>query len=382
MIWGNQKIIVAGKTYKQIKDVFLAEWKKHIPSSKYTLRISDMEIDLPEYNSQLILRYAENPTGSEVLKGINATGYYIIQAESIYNEEFLKTAEERIRIEDENGSAQANDPRFLRLYDANAGNPLHYVNQRFIDPKSEIYYGNGRCSTIKIETTPETSVYSAEIINDWIKTWPTWRVEQFLKGNWVAAEGRIYDDYEIVDPIKPEEIESYWIGIDPGTSASIEDNGRMGNLALVWIGKYTGKNKFVIFAEKQISFTGMDNLVNLIKGVNEVYNPNKFDFLIKDWAGGSGEVFRMELPLHDIPVVPPSKDHKWKPVINGILALYEGLKTRRIVISKDCIHTIRDTHKYTWNEAGDQPNKKQFDSHLLDAWRYAWIRIHRMFNNE
>ena len=56
----DQVIIVAAQTYRQLKDVFLREWRRQMPSSLYNFKGQDMEIEIPMYNSSLLLRHTGN----------------------------------------------------------------------------------------------------------------------------------------------------------------------------------------------------------------------------------------------------------------------------------------------------------------------------------
>ena len=75
---------------------------------------------------------------------------------------------------------------------------------------------------------------------------------------------------------------------------------------------------------------------------------------------------------------PAQSQTKWGPVSAGCTLLQEHFKTRKLLVSPECVKIIADTGKYVAGKDGE-PDKKVYDSHLLDALRYVWIRVSRMF---
>jgi len=368
----GQSIMVLAQTYPQLMMVFMAEWKRQIPDSHYNYVGSPVKkITLPDCESEIILHHADHVNSEKVIRGASLSGWYIIQGETLRFVDVLDGLDQRIRL-----FGPDPNPGYLRLIDTNPGSPSHFIYKRFVDKQSEEYLGDDLIDYIHVETTPETSVYSARTIKQWERTLRPEKYRQMVKGEWCSLDGAIYDDYETTEPPKPEDIDMYFIGCDPGTA--LDTQKKEGNLALVWIGRHRVSKKYIVLEAIPVKYNGVGALAELIDKVCEYWGLGKLEAFIKDWAGGSGAVFSTELPPKskyvDVLLKPAGKNPKYKQVAYGITAVYEALKTRKLLVSTGAGKVIRDIHSYSYNDKGD-PDKAAYDSHLLDALRYAWIRI-------
>ena len=364
--------MVLAQTYNQLMMVFMAEWKRQIPESHYKYTGSPVKrIELPYCESEIILHYADHVRAEQVIRGSSLSGWYIIQGETLRFVDVLDGLDQRVRL----FGADPN-PGYLRMIDTNPGSPSHFIYKRFVDKDSKEYIGEDLIDYIHVETTAETSVYAQRTIDQWKRTLRPEKFRQMVKGEWCSLDGSIYDDYETVDPPDPGEIDMFWIGCDPGTA--MDTQKKEGNLALVWIGRQRSTGKYIVLDAVPVKYNGVDSLAALIDRSCEYWGPQKLEAFIKDWAGGSGAVFSTELPPKsryvDTLLNPAGKNPKYKQVSYGITAVYEALKTRKLVVSTAAVKVIRDMHNYAYNDKGE-PDKVTYDSHLLDALRYAWIRI-------
>jgi len=154
--------------------------------------------------------------------------------------------------------------------------------------------------------------------------------------------------------------------MDPGTSD---------NLGLVWIAE-TSAGQWAVVADRLHKYTTIQGLVDEINAINSYWGADKFQYIIKDWAGGSGQVFASELPGYNLPIVKPhGRPQHWKSVEAGIKLVRNSLYTGELQISRDCAATRQDLNLYVCDASGN-PDKKAHDPHTLDALRYAWIRIY------
>ena len=372
--------MVAAQTLDQLDLVFTVAWEDLIPQ-EFWQKGPKPKIKYVGYTkkngsfihqSTIYLQYADIPRADTAFKGANLRGYLLIQAESFRHESVFNQMELRVRGYD--------DSTMTRMIDANPGTPDHFIHRFFIDKESDQYIGEEYIDEIWIRTTPETSVYSAEQLAQWKRTMPDWWYTQMIEAQWVSREGRIYGDYHVLDkaPLS-DEIIRFWVGIDPGTAGMGEKDQGKGNLALVWLG-VREDGVYIVLSEKLLVFSSVKVLADVIKAENIRWGTKKYNGLIRDWGGGSGSVFASELPKYmDGGIWKPAQSQtKWGPVSAGCTLLQEHFKTRKLLVSPECVKIIADTGKYVAGKDGE-PDKKVYDSHLLDALRYVWIRVSRMF---
>jgi hypothetical protein len=379
--------IVAAISYGQLKDSFLKAWKKEVPSDNYTYNKVEQEITLvgEGFDTTIMLRHAGDMAegasaerASRSRRGGSVNGFYFPQAESLsFN--FFSQIQSMVRgAPDKRPSAKGYPPYRIQAFDANPDAPGHFLHDMFINEESERHIGH--MALVKhLAMTPESSAYTADEIATFRKVWSPHRVARMVDGLWVGAEGLIYTKWESCPTPNPSDIVRWWIGMDPGTSEE-EHDGRQGNLALVWVGQLSGEKGLVVLNSTQTRFTGVANLANLIETVSAPYQHASFEGMIGDWGGGSGAVYKDVLP-NIIPWLdtiwkPSGNRAKWYAVTAGITLLIEAFATQRLRVGEENSELIQDLRRYTWKVRGSEPDKKAYDSHLLDALRYVFIRIH------
>lgn len=372
LLYPGQRIMVLAQTYAQLIQVFMAEWKRQVPANDFKYVGSPVKkITLPSCDAEIRLQYADGKQAEEVVRGESLTGFYVIQGETLKDVDVFDQADLRVRL-----WGKGVHPGYIRLIDTNPGAPSHFIHQRFIDKSSEVYLGDDIVHYINVETTPETSVYDQQTIDQLERTLRPERFRQMIKGEWCSIDGTVYDDYETIAHPDPNDIDQLFIGIDPGTANDEKKNE--GNLAVVFLGRLRETGKFVVLEAIPIRYAGVEELARVIDTACDYWGADKLEAVIKDWAGGSGAVFSTELPKYsryvDMLLPPGPPRAQFKSVSYGITTLYEALKIRKLVISANAVKIIRDMHNYVYDHNGE-PDKKAYDSHLLDALRYAWIRM-------
>ena len=388
----GQVIIVAAKTYGQLDFVFMAEWKRLVPAHIYNYNEKKQMITIPGCNSELRLAHEGRPDSWEKIHGSNTSGIYGIQPETWLQRAFFEETDQRVRI----FSDESRDPRYLRLFDCNAGAPDHFIHETLIDHTSAKYIGDrdfttetpcrdttierdGIVTRIHIPTTAYNSAYGQAKIDQYEKTLPQSRFQRLVQGLWVAVTGRVYDHVAITDkPITPDEIRQFWIAFDPGTKRD-EDDSNSGNLGVVVIAEMNAGG-FAVVDERLAGYKGNQAFLTMINSLADKWGRAKLQYIVKDWHGGSG------VPLADVlrkagytvhqPASGAAKS-KWFKISPGVMLLYEAFKSERLKVSKACEKVQKDLRLYTYGEKGDDPDKNVHDAHLLDALRYGWIRIGR-----
>jgi len=384
------RYVVAAMTNEQLRDSFLDTFRAEIPESNYSYNQNAAEIALHFFPGQdciMRLRYSGDHRGrktaqkaSERRRGSNIHGFYMVQGETL-NKQFYDEINSRVVEfpQKMGGVAEAPSPT-IRWIDANPSHPRHFLYRHFLNPLDDIFLGNLGME-YNIAATPETSTrYSPAQLEIFRKTWSPHEVARMLDGKWIAAEGQVYRDAQILkEAPDSDQILKLWVGMDPGTAKS-EDNGE-GNLGLVWIGELKD-GTFCVLSDKLAAFSGMDTLKSLILERSAALlngNMTRFQGVVIDWAGGSGEPIRKWMIGEGVQVNRPTGPDirsRWFPVMSGVTLLQESYLAGRLTISPNSEGIIKDLGLYVWNSEG-QPDKSAYDSHLFDALRYAWIRIGR-----
>jgi hypothetical protein len=430
MKWPGQVFILAGQTLQQVYDVIIAEWRNQVPDELYTLKQSGKEGDYIHFKpaglkpSKLLIRYADHPRAKELLRGSNITGYYITQAESLKDEGYFDVLNERVRLWGpqiidpttivehkfgpydrharqayiRNGGKPTPHPAYMMAVDENPGSPAHFIRQRYLNAQSGHFLGKGTCVKSGVEeqwacydwgqwirevhviTTPFTSMYSQMTLDNWRDTRPDHEYKRMVLGIHCNAEGTVYPHWEEVkQEIKPENVRRMIIGIDPGTSVDVSKDE--GNLAITMIAEIDGipDVRYAVIDERAVRYTNTENLMTIISGMVERWGgQHRLLGIVMDWGGGSGEVFKTEFRKAGYVVYKPGPDDaKYRRVSYGVTVLHGALMAGHLKIG-NCPKVKRDLGLYM-NGANGEPDKKLYDSHLLDALRYGWQRANRYF---
>ncbi len=180
--------------------------------------------------------------------------------------------------------------------------------------------------------------------------------QRFVLGNWVMAEGRVYDffDDSFVKPVPEGEAESYYISCDYGT-VNPTSFGLWGLYGGVWhrIKEYYYDSRRAgvqktdeEYAADLAAFAGNRNIAAVI------VDPSAASFI-------------QVLCRRNFRVIRAVND-----VIGGIRYTSDLLKSGRIVICDTCNDAIREFSMYVWDTAapGDTVVKKH--DHAMDEIRY------------
>ena len=180
---------------------------------------------------------------------------------------------------------------------------------------------------------------------------------RFVLGEWVAAQGRVYDffDESFVAPVPEGEAERWVISCDYGT-VNPASFGLWGLYKGVW---YRVKEYY--FDSRREGYQKTDSeyvadLLNLAGG-------RKPDCVVVDPSAAS---FIETLRRAGLPVIGARNE-----VLGGIRQTAEALKARKIVICETCRDSLREMELYCWQgeDSGKDAPKKEND-HAMDDIRY------------
>ncbi len=179
---------------------------------------------------------------------------------------------------------------------------------------------------------------------------------RFILGQWVAAEGRIYDffDESFIKPVPEGEFEDYYVSCDYGT-ANPASFGLWGKQNGIWY-----RLREYYFASRTEGYQKTD--AEYVEDFKRLAGGIKLHGAVVDPSAAS---FIAALRQAGIPVIKADND-----VLSGIRTTADLLKSGKIVICSTCRDAIREFSLYVWDEnrRGDTPRKE--DDHAMDEIRY------------
>ena len=181
--------------------------------------------------------------------------------------------------------------------------------------------------------------------------------QRFVLGQWVQAEGRVYDFFseEMVRPAPQEPMEDYCISCDYGT-VNPTSMGLWGRKEGVWyrIGEF-------YFDSRQAKRQMTDEEYAL--ALEKLAGQRKITAVIVDPSAAS---FMEVLRRRGYRVRKANND-----VIAGIRRTADALKSGKIVICQGCDDLLREMELYVWESYGvGQDRVKKEHDHAMDDMRY------------
>ena len=183
---------------------------------------------------------------------------------------------------------------------------------------------------------------------------------RFILGQWVAAEGRVYDFFDPASaPDAPEgPYEAWYISCDYGTynPASFGLWGRCG-------GVYYRVREFY-FDSRERGFQMTD--AEYVAALGELAGGREIRAVIVDPSAAS---FILALQQAGYFVRKANND-----VLSGIRRTADLLKRGRVVVCAACTDCLREFSQYVWDERGGDAVKKEHD-HAMDDLRYFCMSV-------
>ena len=180
---------------------------------------------------------------------------------------------------------------------------------------------------------------------------------RFILGQWVQAEGRVYDFFEpgMVRPAPAEGYRKWYVSCDYGT-VNPTSMGLWGLREGIW---YRVKEFYFSSRAAQHQMTDEEYAAQLQKLAGD----REITAVIVDPSAAS---FIEVLRRHGWRVQKADND-----VLSGIRLTSDALKQGRIVICQDCADCIREMDEYVWDLSGGAKDRvrKEHD-HAMDDMRY------------
>jgi PBSX family phage terminase large subunit len=242
----------------------------------------------------------------------------------------------------------------------NPDSPYHWLKQNYIDRFRDSEPRFFKDFKFRLKDNPSLD---EEIKSDLEKKYQGLWYKRFILGDWVLAEGAIYDFFDTsrhVVSVAPTYAKQYFLGIDYGTANAF---------AAVLIG-YNDDHKPELWVEKEYYWDSkkmgyQKTDAEYAQDLQREFGGYNVRLVYLDPSAAS---FQTELRRNKIPVKPANND-----VVDGIRCVATMLSEGNLVICKDCHNLIKEIEGYVWNESsckrGDDKPLKQHD-HAVDALRY------------
>lgn len=293
---------------------------------------------------------ASDAKAEKVIRGMTVAGAYVDEATTL-PEEFFTQLLGRMSV-----------PGAQMFVSTNPDNPAHYLRRKFLDRVDSL--PDWRSWHFTLEDNPSlTDEYKASIRSEFTGLW----FKRFILGEWVAAEGAIFDmwaeDTHVIphDDIPPLR-RMLSVGIDYGTtnatSAVALGLGQDGILYAVDEWRYDATLSQQRHTDAQLS-AGVRGWLTTLEAPPE--------WVIVDPAAAS---FKVQLASDGILNVMNGEND----VAYGIRAVASLLGAGRLKVSDRCTGITQEAPGYSWDpkatEKGEDRPLKVAD-HSLDALRYA-----------
>jgi PBSX family phage terminase large subunit len=239
----------------------------------------------------------------------------------------------------------------------NPDSPYHWLKENFIDRAAEL-----DLKSFKF-TLDDNPSLGADYVNSLKKEYQGLWYKRFIEGNWVLAEGAIFDFFDTSRHVverPPTYAKYYLLGIDYGTTNPF---------AAVLLG-YNDDHRPSLWAEKEYYWdskamgyqkTDSEYALDLQREFG-AYNP-RFWYL-----DPSAQSFEVELRRTKKPVMQAKND-----VLDGIRFVGSLFTNGDLVICQSCKNLVKEIEGYVWDSKSiklgeDKPLKVR--DHAVDAFRY------------
>lgn len=241
----------------------------------------------------------------------------------------------------------------------NPDSPYHWLKVNYIDRFTDQpeYFRDFR---FVLDDNPSLD---QQIKDDYKRTYQGFWYKRFILGEWVMAEGAVYDfidsNIHYVDS-PPTYAKYYLLGIDYGTTnpfAAVLLGFNDDHKPCLWVEKeYYWDSKIQGYQKTDAEYA--EDIEREFGG----YSPSCI------YLDPSAASFQTELRRHKMPVKSANND-----VLDGIRCVSNLISQGNLVICKSCKNLIKEIEGYVWDESAakrgeDKPSKVR--DHAVDALRY------------
>ncbi len=262
-------------------------------------------------------------------------------------------------------------PKKKIWFNCNPEGQLHWFNQEWVIKADK---GEKKSVTHLHFLMSDNPIMTKEAIADTENMFSGVFYQRYIEGKWVAAEGLIYDMFDmekhIIDTSTLEYEGGYYVSSDYGIQNA--------NVFLLWR-KEKGTDRHIVL--KECYYSGRENnkqktvseLVDMLDDMLDGIKPEKV------FIDPSAAALIVELRKRGYSIMKADND-----VLDGIADVATMIGKNRIMVDKSCKNTINEFGVYCWDakaaeHGADQPVKA--NDHAMDAVRY-YIRTRRLVKKD
>ena len=277
---------------------------------------------------------ANDERAQEKIRGLTLAGAYVDEASTI-PESFWMMLRTRLSAE---GSRM--------IATTNPDAPLHWLKRDWLDRADEL--GVGRFS-FRLEDNPHLpDAYVEAVKREFTGLW----YRRFILGEWVAAEGAVFDMFDPVLHVSDElpAMQTWWLFVDYGTAtvthALLAGLGTDERLYVAREWRWDAKERRRQLTDAEYSVRLRDWLASGADGAYRVNGKPAPVQLKRAYVDPSAVSFSAQL-RRDRWVKPREAEND---VLDGIRYTATLLTSGRLCIHRSCAHLIRELTGYRWDE--------------------------------
>ena len=236
-------------------------------------------------------------------------------------------------------------------FSCNPESPGHWFYREWIEKAQE-----KKALRLQFAMTDNPGL-SQEVLDRYATLFEGTFYRRFVLGQWVAAEGVIYDffDESFVQPVPQEPMEQWYISCDYGT-VNPTSMGLWGRKNGVW---FRVAEYYYDARQRRRQKTDEEHA----DALEQLAGGRSIEAVIADPSAAS---FLETLRRRGWRVRRANNE-----VLSGIRLTAQLLKSRRLVICTPCADAIREFSLYRWDDRGDgQDRVKKEHDHAMDEIRY------------
>jgi len=205
---------------------------------------------------------------------------------------------------------------------------------------------------------------SARIRERYKKTYSGIFYRRFVLGEWMAAEGLIYDFFDretFCRPVPAGAMERWRVSVDYGT-ANPASFGLWGLKSGVWyrVAEY-------YYSSRREGRQKTD--AEYVEDLRQLADGRRIEQVVVDPSAAS---FITALRQAGFPVTKADNE-----VLDGIRVTADLLKNRRLVICSICADCLREMELYCWESQGNRESPRKENDHAMDDLRYFAMSVAR-----
>lgn len=298
---------------------------------------------------------ASDSKAEKVLRGLTCVGAYVDEV-TVVAEDFFVQLLGRMSV-----------PGAQLFGTTNPDNPAHWLKRKYLDRLTELPDWRGFSFTLD-DNPALTDEYKTAIRREYTGLW----FRRFILGEWVAAEGAIYDMWNPAEHVipwseLPEMVRVLAVGVDYGTTNAT---------AALMLGEGVDRRLYLLDewrydpAHTQHRLTDARLSAQLRAWLDSEHHPTQHG-IRPQWVVADPAAASFRVQLHQDGIVTQAADND---VIYGIRTVASLLAAGRLLVSDRCTGWITEAPGYSWDdtatEKGEDKPVKTAD-HSLDAGRYA-----------